>query len=435
MFCPYFIKNYGTQFDHDSGRWNYKTKNVCYVLVKSFLKGEYWLGVPSTWYIPFGYIDIDDPVSTPPDHILDILNLKDSEYYKMSSPGYLKEGRIHIIYKPQYKSKIMNRNLYQDMIGPLIKSTGAQPFPWKNRLFRVPAGRNQHILDNNGIPLNHSTEEFMYFIDKLDYYETSEKITYQTSFLYDLIDNKTDPFASHTSTIEDSRTLEKHGLNSFHTRHDSCLTLAIFYYRNDLPPDKAIRRIKSIIRKKHNGYSEQINKGKWWFVDKEIEEIVYWVYDNFTGFYYPDSIHNFKTGLITPDYIKHAVEVFRGDWINIKRTIALFQYCHMRSFFPWIYIPFRAWNKIASCDNYIEYQNTLTKKGIITNIRNDYSVGRYSKSYKIALPKSFSNPITNDNRAVTDLDKLLLTTYGSQRDVVNALQLNRQLAWRLFKRS
>jgi len=434
LFCPYYHQNYGVQHDYESHKWNYKRKNMCSILVKNQLKKNYWIAVPSTWYIPFSYIDTDDPEKSPLEPVLEVLNLKDSERLIMSSPGYLKDGKTHTIFKPRYTEGIMTRNLFHDMVIPVIKSTGNEIFPHGNRLFRVPAGRDQHILDENGYPLELSPEEFMYWIDKMDPYEVTERITHQTSFLPKLYVNKTDHTEINTIAIEEARILEKHGLQRDNTRHESCLIIAKLYYRFNFTPKQATKKIKSWIRKKHNGYSKEVNKLRWWFIDKEIEEIVSWSYKN-TGSFYPDTIHNFKTGLITTDYVKHAVEVYRGDWINIKRTIALFQYCYMRKFFPWIYIPFRVWGEISSRTNYIDYQNDLSKKGIIKNVRSDYRVGFYPKSFQIALPKSFSSPITNDNRAVTKLSDILLRTFGTVRNTIEATGINRQLAWELFNRS
>ncbi|GAI01642.1 unnamed protein product [marine sediment metagenome] len=435
LFSPYYLQNYGVQYDYNSHSWYYRHRNMCFYLVKCHLTGKFYIGVPGTWYVHHAYIDIDNPLNTPPELVLKSLNMNDSEHYKMSSPGYSKEGKIHIIYKPRYKFNDITRKLHYSLMNPRIKNTGSEPFPQGNRICRVPLGHDQYILDENGNPLDLSPEEFMYWIDKLDYYETSEKITYQTSMLFELYPDTSDPIIS-TITIDAARTLEKHGLQRTGSRHDACLTLGIYYYRyREYPPEKAIRKLKIWLRKGHHGYSDNINKHRWWFVDKEIEEIVNWVYENYTGFYYPDSIHNFKTGLIPPELVKGAVEPYRGDWINIKRTISLFRHCYMRRFFPWIHIPRSIWDKIASRGNYIDYQNDLSKKGIMTDKRNDYSPGNYPKSFQIALPKSFGSPITDDNRAVSDTSALLLRTYGTPRDVVNALQLKRTTAWELFNRS
>ncbi len=435
LFSPYYLQNYGVQFDYESHRWYRKYKNMCFYLVKGHLTGDFWIGVPPTWYVHQAYIDIDNPLNTPPDRVLETLNMNDSEHYKMSSPGYSKEGKIHIVYKPQYKFKDITRKLHYSLMNPRIKSTGTEPFPQGNRIFRSPLGRDQYILDGNSSPLDLSPEEFMYYIDKLDYYETSEKITYQTSILSSLYPDTSDPI-SRTITIDAARRLEKYGLLNPGTRHDSCLTLAIYFYRyREYPPEKAIRKLKCWLRKKHNCMSYNIIKGRWWFVDKEIEEIVNWVYLKLTSSFYPDSIHNLKTGLIPPELIKGAVEPYRGDWINIKRTISLFQHCYMRRFYPWIHIPVSVWDKIASHKLYIDYQIDLSKKGIMTGKRNDYSPGNYPKSFQIKLPKSFSSPITDDNRAVDDTSALLLRTYGTPRDVVNALHLKRMTAWELFNRS
>ncbi len=435
LFAPYYLNNYGIQFDYDSHKWYYRHRNMCCHLVKGHLTGNFWIGVPSTWYTHFGYIDIDNPLSTPVDHVLELLRLDDSEHYKMSSPGFSKEGKIHIIYKPQYKFNDITRKLYHDMINPLVKSTGAQLFPQGNRIMRLPRGRNQSILDENGIPLDQSPEEFMFWIDKLDYYETSEKITHQTSFLRELYSDTTDPFSECTVTIDDARMLEKIGLFHDSSRHNACLTLAIYYYRLDYSPEKSIRKLKKWLRKKHFNRSKQINKGRWWFVDNEIEDIVSWVYEKYSGSFLPDSTHNFKYGLATPEDVQHAVSLYRGDWINIKRTIALFKYCRMRRFFPWIYIPVSVWDKIASHKLYIDYQNDLLKNSVITNVRTDYHAGRYSKSFKITQPRSVSPPIADDNRAVTNVTTLLLRTFGTPREVVNAAQLDKVTAWRLFNRS
>lgn len=435
IFCPYYLHNYGVQYDYESHRWCYKYGNPSTLLVRGFLGKRYWIAGPPTWYVHQAFIDIDDPINTPDSLIRETLQFTDSELITMTSPGYLKRGRTHQLFFPRYKGKFMTLKLYQDTLGPAVKSIGAELFPRGRRLFRVPCGRNQYILDENGSPLRLSPEEFMYWCDKTDPYEITGKITHQTSFLPELYDNTTDPFAGRIVFSRDARLLEKHGLQGSPGRHDACLTLARFYIRNNITPDNAIRIIKRWLRKKHNGYSKEINAGRWWFVDKEIVELVSWAYENCTASFLPDSLHNLQSGLAAPEDVRFASEVFHGDWINIKRTIALLQYCRPRKFFPWIYIPFSVWEIIASRDNYIDYQNNLSKKGVIIDKCNEYSVGRYPKSFRIALPRSFSPPITDDGRAVTDLKSLLLDTYGSSLDAVAATGMNRKQAWRLFNQS
>ncbi|MBA7650122.1 hypothetical protein ES703_57923 [subsurface metagenome] len=435
IFTPYYIDNYGVQFDHESRKWYRKYRNMCSHLVRGHLTGEFWISVPPTWYTHIAFIDNDDPLYTPHDRILETLNFFNSEYYRMSSPGYFKSGKEHSIFKPQYKHNDTTKKLFWDTMSPYVKSTGAELFPRGNRLFRVPNGRDQNILDENGNPLDLSPEEFMFWIDKLDYYEISEKITYQTSMLSNLYPDTSDPLRCTTSWV-DARIFEKHGLQSMGSRHDACIYYAMYCYNHlNIPPEKTKHRLRRLLRKKHHGYSKEINKGNWLFVDKEIEETVDWVYINFTGSYLPNSTHNFKHGLATPEDVKGAVEIYRGDWINIKRTIELFQYSRMRQFFPWIYIPVSIWDKVASHQYYIDYQNDLLKKGTITDVRTDYLAGHYSKSYRIKQPRSFSSPITNDKRAVTDHATLLLRTFGTPRDAVNATGINRWTASRLFDRS
>lgn len=435
MFAPYYLDNYGIQFDHKSRKWFRKYKNNCFYVVKRHLLKELWLSVPPTWYTHFGFIDIDHPLSTDVNQIFELLNLRDSEYYRMSSPGYSKYGKEHILFKPQYKFNDITKKLYWDTINPYIKSTGAELFPRSNRLMRVPLGRDQYILDENSFPLDLSPEEFMFWIDKLDYYEISEKITYQTSFLYDLYKDTSDPF-NYTTSIDDARIFEKHGLLEPGSLHNSCLNYAIFCHKHrNMPPEKTKHKLKNILRKKHNDYSKEINACKWLFIDKEIEEIVDWVYVNCTGSYLPNSVHNYKYGLPTTEDVKFASDVYRHDWINIKRTIKLLQYTRMRQFFPWIYIPVSVWDRIASHKHYIDYQNDLLKKNIITNVRTDYIPKLYSKSYRIAQPRSFSHPITNDNRAETDIATLLLRTFGTVREAVEATGINRWTATRLFNHS
>ncbi|MBA7530374.1 hypothetical protein ES705_22577 [subsurface metagenome] len=435
IFCPYYLQNYGVQYDHESHRWCYKHKNPSTLLIKGFFSGDYWIAVPPTWYVRQAFIDIDNPLTTPDESVRKALNFSDSELLTMSSPGYKKEGRTHQMFFPRYKGNFMTLKLLQDSLGPSVKSIGAELFPRGRRLFRVPCGLNQHILDENGNPLRLSPEEFMYYCDKIDPYEITDKITHQTSFLPELYDNTTDPYADRIVFSHDARLLEKHGLQGSPGRHDACLTLARFYIRNNITPDNAIRIIRRWLRKKHNGYSKEINAGRWWKVDNEIVDIVSWAYENCPPSFLPDSLHNLQSGLVTPEDVRFSADVFRGDWINIKRTIALLQYCRPRKFFPWIYIPFNVWDKIASRDHYVEYKNTLSKKGIIINSRTDYSVGHYPKSFRIALPKSFSPPITYDGRAATDLKSLLLNTYGSSLNAVAAMNINRKTAWRIFRRS
>ena len=417
---------YAIQFPGGKCEWKTKHKKVSDPLLKAHLDGKYWVAVKAPWYPRWGYIDIDHPDPDTPYKITETLHLSESQHIILSSPRYKEKGNVHIIFRPRYNDKPMTQKLFRDILEPMVKSMEAELYPQQNRKFRLPFGRDQRPLDINGAPVPLTWQECIHFTDKIDEFEVSENVPHQLSLdfgpcLTGALCNKSD-----------ARALWKYGLPGPGTRHNSCLTLATYFYRLNHTPDETFHKLDTWLRIKHNGYSENINKGRWWFVNREVSDIVDWVYSSYRGgLIYPDSTHNIEGGYITPDDMKFMGEIFHGDLVNIRRLFKLILYYRPRSRWDWVYVPSRVWKTIADKSNYKEFQNTLKAKGLLKE-NSSYLVGSYSKQFKLTLPRTSQEFIANDGRAVHDFKQVALATFNDKKNVRDALGLNRKAIYRLF---
>jgi len=226
--------------------------------------------------------------------------------------------------------------------------------------------------------------------------------------------------------------LWKYGLPGPGTRHNSSLTLATYFYRLNYTPEETLQKVNTWLRIKHNGCSENINRDRWWFVNRETEEIVDWVYEHYMGGQvYPDSTHNIEGGYITPDDMKFIGEIFHGDLVNIRRLFKLILYYRPRSRWEWVYVPARIWKMIAHESNYTEFQRILKEKRLIKT-NSSYLVGSYSKKFKLTLPRTSQEFIAYDGRAVQNFKNVSLASFGNRKNTKSALGLNKMTMYRLF---
>ena len=72
------------------------------------------------------------------------------------------------------------------------------------------------------------------------------------------------------------------GLQEKGTRNKATLHVAYYLYTQNYSPRVASELMRDWIRARHNGYSEEVNKGNWKLVDREIENGVNWVWNRYT---------------------------------------------------------------------------------------------------------------------------------------------------------
>jgi len=411
------------------GRWKTRYKKVSDPLIRAHLDKKYWLATKAPWYPRYAYIDLDEPSGGDLERILAALNLSDGQYCLCTSPSWKESGNLHLIFAPRYRDRPVTKKLIFRALRERVKGAGAELYPQTRRKFRLPFGRDQYLVDAEvGAPLPYSWREALYWVQKLDHYPL-EELSHQLE-----LDLKV-PRVETWVKREEAEGLLEYGLPGPGTRHNSCLILAIYFFRLNWDQSDVRAKLKRWLRAKHNGFSKEINKGNWRIVDREVDEIVNWTYEHYgRAKVYPDTTHNLEAYITKPD-MNFIGEVFPGDIVNQRRLFKLICYYRPRSYYPYVFIPRWRWWEIAGRkEHYLSFRADLESRGLLETI-NSYQVGGYPKRFRLYIPRaSISERVEEDKRAIQNFDEAVFRVFGSVRDVRDALRLPKQTAYDIAQR-
>ena len=407
--------------------WKTKHKPLSDPVIRAHLDQRYWVATKAPWYPRFAYADLDNPTEETLDRVIGALGLSSGQYCLCTSPSYKETGNLHLIFAPRYKDRPATKKLIQDVLKRRIEKAGAELYPQTARKFRLPFGRDQHLLDAEiGAPLPYGWKEALYWVLKLDPLPL-EELPHQIE-----LDLQLPRRPREWTRRQEAEELLREGLPGPGTRHDACLTLAIYLFRLNWTPEEARAKIKRWIRAKHNSYSKEVNRGNWGLVDREIDEIVGWVWENYgRGLIYPDTTHNLE-GWVAPQDLRFIAEVFPGDIVNQRRLFKLICYYRPRSYYSWVYIPRWKWWEIADHRSYTAFRANLEGRGLLESTHS-YQVGRFSKRFRLHLPPaSLSERLEEDHRAIHDFVEAALMVFKSPRAVREVFRVRRDTLWRLL---
>lgn len=425
-FVRDFVGPYAIQ--HPGKRWSTRYRPVSDPLIRGHLDGKYWVATKAPWYPRFAYVDLDHPSEDTLERVVRGLGLSDGQYHVCTSPSFKDTGNVHLIFAPRYRDEPATKKLMDTILQPRVEHAGGALYPQTRRKFRLPFGRDQYILDVvDGLicaPLPYEWREALRWVSQVEPLALEE-------FPHQLELRLSSP-ADHWAKRKDAETLLEHGLLSPGTRHDACLTLAIYFFRLNWDISDTRAKTKRWIKTQHNGFSKEVNRGRWRIVRDEIDQISYWVYDKYgRGAVYPDTTHNIEAW-ITPKDMEFIGEVFPGSVVNQRRLFKLISYYRPRSVYPWVFIPRWRWFEIADHRSYQAFRADLENRGLLES-NHHYKVGDFSKRFRLRLPPATSlDRIEEEHRAIHDFSEAALRAFGGPREVREALRISRQAARSMF---
>lgn len=396
------------------------------------------VAVIPAYYPVYATLDLDfDPLldDTSPnkitekvDRVLELFQLKSSEYLQFTSPGFKETGNRHIIVPVTYKGNPASGRLIKRILGPIAAEAGVELFPNGLRKIRLPFGYEQYLLDpEDGSPLSYTWKENLYWLTQLD-----------------PVDLERYPFQGLTSTSGETGSdtgitkgngeqLVEHGLQAHGTRHIATGEVARHYYFHNKDIDTAKAEIKNWLRTKHNGFSKEINKGNWRVVDNEVDAWVESTYDFFEKRgVYPTSVHNLQ-GWLTKADVNFVIDQYPGEWVKQKKLSRLLQHYRGRTGGARRWVPLHRdlWRTLVGND-YIQFRENLEEN--IFEMTHSYQRGKYSKRVLIRIPTANSADMLRDQegRAVTDWREMLLMVFG---DVMAAARASGANFQRFYEKS
>ncbi|MBA7689324.1 hypothetical protein ES703_97830 [subsurface metagenome] len=229
------------------------------------------------------------------------------------------------------------------------------------------------------------------------------------------------------------------GLVERGTRYDAQAHVIYYFFRRNTPPETNLELTYQWIKKKHNGFSDAINGGRYQRIKNEIRKQVKWFYKNFEMIeYLPDSVHNEYNGYITKPDLVEIVRICGGNLPRSRFVSKLIQYANPRQSRPYVRIHSDTLKDWSSKENYLKYLKELEEKGIIKR-SNAYLSGTYSKA--ISFPgwtfRGKEKGIYKDERTPKTYDETVRIAFENPRDygaLLRSTGITRQASYDQTKR-
>jgi hypothetical protein len=433
-FARSFVRDFSSPYavQQPEGRrtdWRTKYKPISDPLIHAHLSQDYWLGTKAPWYPVFFNLDIDRPEPKTLDTIfsrLDSFNIGESQRALMTTPSHRKSGNFRIYLKLEYNDRLPTWKLGYEALDNAFGDL-CEIYPQKRRKDRLPCGRSQDLIVDDVILKNLSWQEELHHLLKLDAVPI-ESLPRQAQLEFpELTPDSPKTWKPRGEAAE----LKQNGLQQHNTRHEAQFCILNDLWRSNFQPGDAAFRVKKWIRHHHNGFSKDAAAGRWKNINAEIDRQVKWIWAR-PQTLLPDTPHSLNLALTKAD-LQFAAELFKGDAVRQKQLVNLISYVRPRQRHQWIFLPAWVWiEQVASKDTYKKFIAEIEGKGLLESI-NSYRVGHYSKRFKLKLPATSEEPLTFDERNITDFYEALWQAYGSVTDIADITGLNRKAIWRNFK--
>src|SRR5262249_8907064 len=158
--------------------------------------------------------DIDAPEPGTLERVIELLGLRDGQYYVMTSPSFKEDGSVHLVLCLIYKDKLPTFALGYRALTTTVGKL-CEVYPQLRRKFRLPFGRDQYLVGHNGKILIIPWWEAMRWLEKLDPVPI-ESLVFQPGLPFPSLAKDEDNPRKWMS-LGQVRELYEHGLQAFRT--------------------------------------------------------------------------------------------------------------------------------------------------------------------------------------------------------------------------
>jgi len=326
--------------------------------IQGHLAGQHAVGALGRWYPIHAFLDIDKRDIETVQDIRSAAELTESNSMLCSSES---PDSYHLIFRPTYHNKPLTVKLLNEILQPFAEQHAIEIYPRARKCARLPFGKIQQCLDE-GMELIDGWEQKTYWFQKLDEFDLAGvKGHQQLSFEPMLKAGK--PGGVKLSTFDGGQELFEHGLQRPSSRHESQFQVLYYLWRKNIPLDEAERVTWKWIKKKHNGFSQDIVSSPQ-TVRGEIQRQASWVWEHYLPIY-PDSTHNTYQGYVTKADVVNVLKVSSGSLPRARFLCHLVKYFHPRRNRNRVNIHSDLLQAWSSKDTYINRIGELEKKGIV----------------------------------------------------------------------
>ncbi len=351
--------------------WHSRKKNVCDKVIQAHLDQKYTVGVLGRWYPEYAILDMDDVAPKKVDDIRSQLSLDETNSMLCSSESL---DSYHLLIKPAYKGKPPTLKTLQNTLGPFVKQNEIELYPQKNRVIRLPFGKNQNCLDDVYAGLK-TWKEMGYWFHKLDDFELGSVKDQQAELDLKFPKATLEP----CNFYSEGKELMEQGLQRPSSRHEAQFKIIYYLWRNNVSQDETQRSIWYWINNRHNGFSKDIVK-----YPKQVKseiifqtQHVYSKYDR--AFVYPDKTHNNFNGYITKPDLEDIIELCDASMPRMRFLFNAIKYAYPRRYRSFINVHTDNLIQWGSSRTYQKYLNEFDERGILKR-GGSYLSGKFSKS-------------------------------------------------------
>jgi len=430
--------------------------------VWAHLRGALWAGGRGRQYVTFVVFDFD----APPGGLDAALRQVEAQLglvpprncLPVTSPSWDKDRSFHLFVPVLYKNRCPTLSLARRILEQASRLVGAELYPHERRIFRYPFGRGQHPIVA-GVPYSKADwREALAWLVELEPVELSNHphLPRPAAPLYgpEPPDGETPRLTLRGwCRLESVRELYLFGIPEGMTRNEAQFWLFVYFYRQNLPVEAAVRAVQSWIRGHHNGRSrsvlEAIRTGDWRVVDRHIERQGRYVYEHYFRRVlearrpadYPDALQ-WLEGWVAKEDLAFIARVYPGEIVNQRRLFELIAYMRPRMELghDWVYVPYWRWEQFAPGDDhraYLAFRADLEARGILEAVheyRHDPDAPRLSYPKRFRMPGLArpATPLSEDGRPITDFVQAVVRAFGGKRAAAEALGLPARTAYTVF---
>jgi hypothetical protein len=366
--------------------------------IQKHLNGKIALGTYGKWYPIHGLVDFDNQSLSAVDKIREVFGMNEANSMLCTSES---QDSYHLLFRPTYNSKPPTLNLLTDVMQPFVREHGLEAYPSAKQACRLPFSKIQQVLEP-GLEFVDQWQQKLYWFDKLDEYELSQVPFHQQPLALELPHDSRANLPSYAR----GRELFEHGLQAPHTRHESQFYVLYYLWRRNVSLDTAIAETYKWIKKKHNGFSQDIVNLR--RVKSEIRRQACRIYAEYA---YPDEAHNTYYGWVAKEDIPDILHYTDASLPRARFLFHLVKYFYPRRVRPRVTVHR---DLLVSWSGTRTYQKRVDELGQLGIAKRSgiYIVGQKSKdmilSWNYRHPE---NAILVDERAPDTLEDTLRASY------------------------
>ena len=389
--------------------WITKNKPLDDSAIKAHLAKEYSVGGISPWYPQFAILVMDDMAMTLVDNVRDELGLDEDNSMLMASES---ADSYHCMLRPILHGKPPTEHQLRKALMPFASKNGIKAYPQSKHPVRLPFGKFSDCLDHRYSGLA-TWQEKLHCFNKLDDFSLSTvpgqqyEMTFTAKSPDKTLPRLVGPGNNGGGWYEQGAVLFMCGLQAPSTRHESQAKVIYYLWRQNVSYDSAVALTWDWIRKKHNGFSEDITK----FPSAVKKEIQQQTTHNYTSYQwdnkYPDTCHNFYNGYICKPDIAEILNTTGGSIPESRFLFHMVKHFYPRRLRPSVPIPRGLLSAWADEQTYDSYLGELEEKGLVKRVT-DCSAGEFNNGLRLDWDYTTSgDPVMHQGRSVDTFEETI----------------------------